>query len=122
MGKAVGKLYTLLAVMLLFVVFRADSLPQAFSMIGHMFSGRVSTYGVYLFRSLLDPAACFVILIAVLFAGRLPEAVKNAVLHAAKDREALLLPVSALFSLVLYGLCIMSLAKGGFNPFIYFQF
>ena len=122
MGKAVGKLYTLLAVILLFVVFRADSLPQAFSMIGHMFSGRVSTYGVYLFRSLLDPAACFVILIAVLFAGRLPEAVKNAVLHAAKDREALLLPVSALFSLVLYGLCIMSLAKGGFNPFIYFQF
>ena len=27
-----------------------------------------------------------------------------------------------LFFLVIYILCLMSLARGGFNPFIYFQF
>ena len=38
------------------------------------------------------------------------------------DRKTLSLSVSVLFSLALYALCIMSLARGGFNPFIYFQF
>lgn len=117
LGRVVARMYTLLAVMLLFVVFRADSLTQAFTMIGHMFSGGISSYGLYVFRSLLTPAACLVIGLGVLFAGGLPLYVRNRL-----DGITIAKPVSYLFSLALYALCIMSLARGGFNPFIYFQF
>ncbi len=121
-GHFFARIYTLLSVMLLFVIFHADSLTQAFSMIGHMFTGGTSAYGLYLFRSLLDPAACAVIALAVLFAGRIPGLVSARLKTAAEGRESVVLTVSALYSLVLYALCIMSLARGGFNPFIYFQF
>ena len=122
LGRIAAKAYTLLAVMLLFVVFRADSISVAFTFIAHMFTGGVSTYGLYLFRSLLDPAACFVLLIAFLFAGRLPKLLSAKIEGFAAERKTLSLSVSVLFSLALYALCIMSLARGGFNPFIYFQF
>lgn len=122
LGRIAAKAYTLLSVMLLFVVFRAEKLSVAFRFIGHMFSGGVSTYGLYLFRSLLDPAACAVLFIAVLFAGRFPKYLSSRLESIAAERTTLALSVSILFSLALYALCIMSLARGGFNPFIYFQF
>ena len=121
-GRLASRLYTLLAVMLLFVIFRADSLAQGFGVISHMFTGGISSYGLFLFRSLLDPAACAVMLIAVLFAGRLPEMAAARCKVFAEKRKTLSVSISALFSLFLYALCIMSLARGGFNPFIYFQF
>ena len=121
-GRFVSKAYTLLAVMLLFVVFRADSISQAFFMIGRMFTGGTSRYGLYLLRSLLNPAACFVIFIAFLFAGRLPLAVSQKISKSAITRTNAYRIFSAGALLTLYVLCIMSLARGGFNPFIYFQF
>ena len=121
-GKLLAKAYTLLAVMLLFVVFRAESLSQAFLMIARMFTGTTSVYGKYLFRSLLDPAACFVILIAFLFAGRLPLLVSEKLSHVGVVQTRAYRILSAGSLLALYVLCIMSLARGGFNPFIYFQF
>ena len=122
LGRLASRLYTLLAVMLLFVIFRADSLTQAFTVISHMFTGGMSSYGLFLFRSLLDPAACVVILLAFLFAGRLPKLAAERLGRAEASGTALFQALTALFSLALYILCIMSLARGGFNPFIYFQF
>ena len=121
-GRVIGKVYMLLAVMLLFVVFRADSISQAFFMIGRMFTGGTSRYGLYLFRSLLDPAACFVILIAFLFAGRLPQLVSESFERTGFSQKGAYRVLCLVFFLVLYLVCIMSLARGGFNPFIYFQF
>ncbi len=121
-GRLVSKAYTLLAVMLLFVVFRADSISQAFFMISRMFTGGTSQYGLYLFRSLLDPAECFIILIAFLFAGRLPLFVKEKIEKSGLAEKNAYGVLNTVFSLALYVLCIMSLARGGFNPFIYFQF
>ena len=122
LGKIAAKVYTLLAVMLLFVVFRAENLTQGFAFIAKMFSGSLSEYGIYLFRSLLNPAACAVLLIALLFAGRLPRFLSDKFESAAAGRKTLSLSVSMVVSLALYCLCVMSLARGGFNPFIYFQF
>ena len=121
-GRLAARLYTLLAVMLLFVVFRADSLTQGLSVISHMFTGGMSAYGLYLFRSLLDPAACAVILLALVFSGRIPRLLSSSLERFSEKRKTLALTCRALFSLALYALCIMSLARGGFNPFIYFQF
>ncbi len=121
-GRLVSRLYTMLSVMLLFVVFRADSLSQAFTVIGNTFSGAVSEYGLYLFRSYLNPAACFVILVAFAFAGSLPGRIKTRAEALSREKEVEIGVIKAVFFLALYLLCIMDLARGGFNPFIYFQF
>ena len=118
-GKIFAKIYTLLAVMLLFVVFRADTISSAFSLIRWMFTGPADAYGTYLFRSLLNPAACTVILIAVFFAGNIPRRLRTAAGEEFAEKNPALVN---LFYLLLYFLCVMSLARGGFNPFIYFQF
>lgn len=121
-GKLFAKLYTLLAVMLLFVVFRASSIGEAFSFIGYMFTGASSAEGSYLLTTLLPPATVLMLLIAILMAGNLP-----ARLHLEKllDGESMK-PMAHILCLggflVLYILCGMDLARGGFNPFIYFQF
>ena len=54
---------------------------------------------------------------------------KNPFLQQVKLKEAVSMRESVagqiaadLFFLVIYILCLMSLARGGFNPFIYFQF
>ena len=118
-GRLIGRAYTLLAVMLLFVVFRADSISQALKMIALMFGAGSDAYGAYLFRSLLTPAACAVLLLSVLFAGNLPARLKALV--GERETPAVQILVD-LFFLLVYVLCLMSLARGGFNPFIYFQF
>ena len=118
-GRVIGRLYTLLSVTLLFVIFRADSITQAFKMIALMFGGSASSYGAFLCRSLLTPAAFAVLFVSILFAGNLPTRLKEAV----SMRESAAGQIAAdLFFLVIYILCLMSLARGGFNPFIYFQF
>ena len=122
LGRIAGRLYALLAVTLLFVVFRSESISQAFRYLACMFTGGVDGYGLYLIRSLLDPAACAVILLAVVFSGRIPKLAASSLERFAERRGTLALVCRALFSLAIYLLCIMSLARGGFNPFIYFQF
>lgn len=121
-GRMAGKIYTLLAVMLLFVVFRSESLNQGFYVIANMFTGGLTAYGTYLFRSLLNPFACTVIVIGVLFSGQLPILASGKLSFFFEKNKTLSLVFKAVFSLALYVLCIMSLARGGFNPFIYFQF
>ena len=118
-GRIFSKIYTLFAVMLLFVVFRADSISDAFSLIRYMFSGSADLYGTYLFKSLLNPAACTILLIALLFAGNLPRHIRSVIGEGMFERYQ---GFVNLFYLFLYILCVMSLARGGFNPFIYFQF
>ena len=120
-GRLIGRIYTLLAVMLLFVIFRADSLGAGFAMIGAMFSGRTDAGALALLRTLLDPSLILVLALAALFAGDWCEK-----LHAAarrrSPREGLWEAAASLGCLALWLLSAASLACGGFNPFIYFQF
>lgn len=118
-GRLVCRVYTLLSVMLLFVVFRAASLEEAARVIGAMFSGVHTAYGSYMLHCLLTPACCVTLFAAILFSGSLIPRLR------AKIGE----PVSAvrvisaeLLCLLLFALSVFSLARGGFNPFIYFQF
>ena len=122
LGRLTARAWTLLAVMLLFVVFRAESISQAFFMIGRMFCGGTSRYGLYLFRMLLSPAACAVILLGLLFAGRLPLLIREGIEKRALAQKSAFRAASVVIYLALYFLCILSLARGGFPPFIYFQF
>ena len=116
-GRLVCRAYTLLAVCLLFVLFRADSVTQGLGMIGAMFSFRTVPESSAMLAQLLDPAFTVTLLLALLLAGKPGKSV-----HAflAGDRQQTLLPALSCLTLLL--LSMMSLAQSGFHPFIYFQF
>ena len=62
------------------------------------------------------------IAVGLLFAGRLPLLVLDGIVKRGRAQKSVFRTVSVVFFLALYFLCILSLARGGFNPFIYFQF
>ena len=113
-GRVVCRVYTLLCVTLLFAIFRADSLSDGFRLIAALFTGTVTTEGSLLLARLLSPAAILSILLAALLAGNL--------VPKLRARVKLPEPLADALSLVLLVLCVLCLARGGFHPFIYFQF
>ena len=121
-GRLLGRIYTLLAVMLLFVVFRADSLSDAALFIGSMFTGGITAEGTLLLHGLLNPAAVTVLLISVLCAGGVSARMRSVGETLQARSPAVMLSANNLLHLGLLVLSVFSLSRGGFNPFIYFQF
>ena len=104
--------------MLLFTLFRADTVAQGFRMIAAMFCFRALPEGTLLLAKLSAPALAAVLCPALVLAlGPL-----GSRLHAflTEEREKELVP--DLCCLLLMVLSVMSLAQSGFHPFIYFQF
>lgn len=112
-GRFFGHIYTLLAVTIGFVIFRADTLGQAFHYIGSMFSFNVTAYGVMEAASLLSPLFILTLLVAIVASTPVVRLVKNKKLKFYGGLAA---------SMLLYFLCILELAAGSYNPFIYFRF
>ncbi|MBQ6609236.1 MAG: MBOAT family protein [Oscillospiraceae bacterium] len=117
-GRILCRVYTLLSVMLLFTLFRADTVAQGFTMIAAMFRFQALPEGATLLARLSSPAMCAVLTAALVMAlsplgGRI---------HAflTEEREKELVP--DLCCLLLMVLSVLSLAQSGFHPFIYFQF
>ncbi len=117
-GRILCRVYTLLSVMLLFTLFRADTVAQGFTMIAAMFRFQALPEGANLLAKLSSPAMCAVLYAALVMAlsplgGRI---------HAflTEEREKELVP--DLCCLLLMVLSVLSLAQSGFHPFIYFQF
>ncbi len=117
-GRILCRLYTLLSVMLLFTMFRADSVAQGFGMIAAMFRFQVLPAGTQLLARLSSPAAVLILCAALLLALEKRSSRIHAFLTG--ECEAELLP--DLCSLLLLVLSVLSLAQSGFHPFIYFQF
>ena len=104
----------MLCVTLLFAVFRADSLSDGFRLIAALFSGVTTAEAGLLLVRLLTPAALLTIAVAVLCAGNL--------IPRLRERVRLPEALADALSLGLLALCILCLSRGGFHPFIYFQF
>ncbi len=108
--KVLGTVYTLLVVLVGFILFRAETLGKALGMIGAMFtefsfsqealSGALSYCTPYMVTAL--------VLCAILSSGL-----------ARKFRRILDNPVAAIVLLIL---CIMTIASSTYSPFIYFRF
>lgn len=92
----------------------AHSLADGFRLIAALFSGSLTAEGSLLLARLLSPAALLWIALAALLAGNL--------VPKLRERVKLPEPLADALSLALLCLCILCLAKGGFHPFIYFQF
>ena len=111
-GKRIGQLYTLLVVVLGFTLFRADTLSQAGAMYAAMFSGiGLHWPGTAAVWAKFTPAFALTLCLALLLCTPVARE------HTPK-RES----VTFIGSLGLLLLCMMYLAAGSFNPFIYFRF
>ena len=118
LGPVVGRVYTLLAVCLGFVMFRAGSVEQGFAMIGAMFTGFTFTAsGTVALHSILTVELAVMTVLGIVMA--MPVLPK---LQSDEKLSRILEPVSWPVCLVLFVLCLARLASGGFTPFIYFQF
>ena len=111
-----GRGYTLLAVCLGFVMFRAGSLGQGFGMIGAMFTGfSVTTAGTAALFGLLTWENAFLVALGAVLCLPWSRWI------ARRDwRWAAALSYAA--CVALFALCLVRLASGGFAPFIYAQF
>lgn len=111
--KIFGHIYTVIAVMLGFVIFRADSLGHAFRYIGTMFSFKATALGTMEALSLLNPLFVVTLVIAIILCAPIGKKIKN---------KKLKFYGGLVISIILYLLCILEIAAGSYNPFIYFRF
>ena len=117
-GRIVGRIYTLLAVCIGFVMFRATTVGEGFSVISAMFTGfSLTDASTALLHSLLNGETVAVLVLGIIFS--MP--VKNLF-----EKPSKLKPVFEVLSyvavLLLFVLSVGKLASGGFAPFIYAQF
>ena len=108
--RALQHLLTLLLVLIGWVLFRADTMADAVRYLHGMVSG-----GTLLLHSMTPRALCAVAL-GCLCATSLPRRALSAMPEATRER----LSVIATPALLL--LCLLTLASGAYNPFIYFRF
>ena len=120
--KVLRHVYTLLVVCIGFVIFRADTMTQALQMISQMFCGWDFSSSKMIFAvEQLTPMFIFTFIVAIIGSTPLLEKIQKR-----WNRESLigiiLQPASYVFTVILLFLCMLSLASGTYNPFIYFRF
>jgi alginate O-acetyltransferase complex protein AlgI len=118
--KVISRVYTLIVVVISFVIFNASDMKEAFSYIGGMFGAGevplVSKELVYYFKN-------FAVVIILGIIGATP-VVKKAVEKIAENKCAsrVLVVVEPLVLVVLMVSMTAYLVDGSFNPFLYFRF
>ena len=121
-AKALSHVYCLIVIMLTFVIFRADTVQQAFEFIGRMFTGFSGSFvsDNDVLPHLLTPYGIITSVFAVVFAA--PVSVKLRDLMAKKGRSELCGYISCVFTVILLIMCVGALMTADYNPFIYFRF
>ena len=121
-GRCVGHVYTMLIVIVGFVMFRAESIGQGFYFVKEMFLGFHWEFALKQALLLqLTPKVLLVLLAAVIFSMPVRVWVQK-LFKRRKDGERFYETVAYVGSLALLLLCILNLSSGTFNPFIYFRF
>ena len=125
--KLLRHIYTLLAVTVAFVIFRADTMQEALIYIGQMFAGfDFSAASMSFALQALTPYFLSMLLAGILCCGifgklsRKVSALDSQETVSSGGRAVQLL--SFVLALVLFAWCMIRLAGGSYNPFIYFRF
>lgn len=115
-----GHVYTLLVVTLTFVLFRADTLSQGFSLLGRMCGAAAGSAGMTAaVLARFSPAFVLALVLAAVFS--MPVAPK--LRRLADGRAASVAAyVTAAGTLLIFLLCVLCLVSGDYDPFIYFRF
>ncbi len=119
--KPLAHIYTMLAVVLMFVVFRANSLPQAGTIYKAMFTCLPRSLSqLSAFTQLLTPTFIAVFVIAVIASAPVLPRLRSALQN--KKYCPAVCTASYVLSLPLFILCVLKLSVSAYNPFIYFRF
>jgi len=111
------RIYTLLCVVLGFVMFRAPSVGQGFSFIGTMFSFGGNATDVL---GYFNPYTLVMLSFGVLFSAPVLPAIRARFCTGGK--ESVWNGILSVVCIPLFLLCVMTLASSAFNPFIYYIF
>ena len=112
-------LFTMFAVVLGFVIFRADTLIYGAEYIGQMFTIGEKVSGYEMLLSIVTPSYITTAVVAVIACCPIVpfiSSMKNKKIYPVID------VLGYVGSLALFMLCAMSLASNSYNPFIYFRF
>lgn len=113
-------LYTMLIVIIGFVIFRSDSVGYAFAYIGRMFSFMTQTQAMTVTLSILTPVFLTVLAVALVTMFPVVPAIRRRL--AGKPSYTVVNTVCYIAMFGLYFLCVLTLAADSYNPFIYFRF
>ncbi len=111
-----GQIYAFLVVLVGWIFFRADTLPEAFAFVGQLFGARAVDETVLSFLSFRRLLALVCAFLGLGFFQEYGCPVLDSVQRA--TREIL----EKIWLLLLLALCILLLTNSNYNPFIYFQF
>ncbi len=117
--RCLGHFYAILVVMVGFVFFRANTLSQGFFWVKEMFAGgsmntpEIASANTQLLLPLMTPLNIVVIVFAIILSAPIKTKMQD---------SKVLDKLSWVVTPVLLVLCIMNLAGGTYNPFIYFRF
>lgn len=113
-------IYTMFVTVLAFVFFRADDLPTACRFIGHMFCPSGDSVQTAMFMKQITPMYLIMLVLAVVFSMPVVRIISE---KAGTGKSSGIYEVcSYAVSLVLLGLCIITLSSDSYSPFIYFRF
>ncbi|MBQ8912811.1 MAG: MBOAT family protein [Lachnospiraceae bacterium] len=119
--KPFGHIYTMLVVILAFVIFRSDTLTQGFGMIKAMFTATSTDAAV---NAKIMSCVSLLFVISLIFAIILSTPVFKVIKEkVSKTRYAV--PgsyIAYIGSILIFVLAVLSLVTSGYNPFIYFRF
>lgn len=118
-----SRIYTLLIVMIGWVIFRSDTLGKAWQYLLTMFGIRASVFSDDMFRYFLGNVKW--VLIAGVLACLPLSAWARSIFSSAECSAGLRRLGSVSYSVLIGGLfvlCVLIVVKAGYNPFIYFQF
>ena len=113
-------LYTIIIVIIGFVIFRADSVGYAFAYIGRMFSFVTEASAMTVTLSVLTPVFIATFTAAVVMMFPVVPAIRRRLDGRPSYAAVNTLCYIAMFGL--YFLCVLTLAADSYNPFIYFRF
>lgn len=119
--RAISHVYTLLVVVVAWVFFRAENLPYALGYLKAMFLPELAPSGTALSLFLMDWEKWLLLILGLffstfLFTKKLLPVVKNNL------NQPVFYSLRSLGLLAIFGLSVLYLTSGTYNPFIYFRF
>lgn len=121
-NKVINHIYTLLAVIVGFVIFRADNLTYAFAYIARMFNPKAYIGGFSDALSYCTPYLIFTAVAAIIFCMPILEVLKTKVNHLSPKGIMMARGITYPVCIILLLACVMILAANTYSPFIYFRF
>ncbi len=121
--KILLHVYALLVFLTGFMMFRAGSVSQGLLLIGRLFSFTAApTAGLLSVQTLLTPARCLFLLLAILFAMPIAPRLRQAAAARLGEASPALEGLANALALVGLVICVLAMAGGAYSPFIYQQF